>query len=322
MSFQMKGKSDQPELDARLAALAGRQYGVVSREQLRRLGFGETAVEERLRTKRLHRLHRGVYSVGHRALRAEAFRLAAVLACGPGAVLSHAAAAAHLEIRHSSATRIDVSVPVRSGRRHRDGIRIHRTRLSPEDVTVHGGIPVTTVARTLLDLADQLNPQALKRAIDEAEYRRLFDLAALIAVVDRNPGRRGAKVMAAVGRAPELTRSVLEDRFLALVRKRGWPKPQVNAWVQGFEVDFYWPEAALVVEVDGFAAHGTRARFESDRRKDRALRRANLQPIRLTANDLRYDEEAIAADLDAALRRSRASSNPPRRARISSASAR
>jgi very-short-patch-repair endonuclease len=319
----MKGEGDPRAIEPRLAALAGRQYGVVSREQLRRLGVGETGIEERLRTKRLHRLHRGVYSVGHGALRPEAYRIAAVLACGPGAALSHTAAASHLQIRPSSATRIDVSVPARSGRRHRPGIRVHRCRrLEPEDVTVHELIPVTTVARTLLDLADVLNEQALKRAIDEAEYRRLLDMTALIAVVDRNPGRGGARLLTAVKGPMELTRSALEDRFLSLARRRGWGRPRVNARVEGYEVDFYWPGARLVVEIDGFAAHGTRARFESDRVRDRRLARKGLQTIRLTANALRYDEDAIAADLEAAFSRERASSNPSRRASTSSASAR
>lgn len=197
------GERHQHEIEARLAALAERQYGVVTREQLRRLGFGETGIEERLRTKRLHRLHRAVYSVGHRSLRIEAYRMAAVLACGPAAVLSHTGAAAHLQIRQSSATRIDVSVPARSGRRHRPGIRIHRcARLAPEDVTVYEGIPV-------------------KRAIDEAEYRRLLDMTALIAAVDRNPGRSGARLLRAARGPTELTRSALEDRFLELVRRKG-----------------------------------------------------------------------------------------------------
>ncbi|MEA2235259.1 MAG: hypothetical protein QOD83_5075, partial [Solirubrobacteraceae bacterium] len=272
---------------------------------------------------RLHRLHRGVYSVGHRALRSEAHRMAAVLACGPGAVLSHAAAGAHLQIRPSSAARIDVTVPARTGRRSRPGIRLHRSAsLPPEDVTVQDRIPVTTVARTLLDLADVLNDQALKRAIDEAEYRRLFDLTGLIAVVGRNPGRSGARLLKAVGGPAELTRSVPEDRFIELVRERGLPRPRVNAWIDGYEVDFYWPEANLIVEIDGFAAHGTRSRFEADRLRDRRLARKGLQTIRLTANALSYDEDAIAADLEAAWSRSRASSNPFRRARISSASAR
>jgi very-short-patch-repair endonuclease len=319
----MKGKGDPPELETRLAALAGRQYGVVTRKQLRCLGVGETGIEERLRTKRLHRLHRGVYSVGHRVLRSEAYRMAAVLACGPGAVLSHLAAAAHLEIRPSSASRIDVTVPARSGRRSQAGIRLHRSgNLQPEDVTVHEGIPITTVARTLLDLADALNDQALKRAIDEADYLRLLDLTALVAVVDRNPGRSGARVLKAARGPAELTRSVLEDRFLELVRRKGLPRPRVGAYLEGYEVDFYWPEANLVVEIDGFAAQGTRSRFEGDRRRDRVLGRRGIRTMRLTANALSYDEDAIAADLEAAWSRSRASSNPSRRASTSSARAR
>ena len=121
LSLQMKGESDRPTVDERLAALAGRQYGVVTRQQLRRLGAGDTGIEERLRSRRLHRLHRGVYAVGHSALRSEAHWMAAVLTCGDGAVLSHASAAAHWEIRRSSAATIDVTVPVRSGRRSRPG---------------------------------------------------------------------------------------------------------------------------------------------------------------------------------------------------------
>jgi predicted transcriptional regulator of viral defense system len=167
-----------------LAALAARQYGVVTRQQLRDLGIGDTGIEERLRTHRLHRLHRGVYAVGHRALPSRAGWMAAVLACGEGAALSHVAAAAHHEIRQTSASRVDVTVPARSGRRHPRGIRLHRSgRLSKQDVTVHEGIPVTTVARTLLDLADVLDKQALKRTIDEAEYRQRLDMTAVIAAV-------------------------------------------------------------------------------------------------------------------------------------------
>jgi very-short-patch-repair endonuclease len=319
----MNPESDQPTIDRLLAELAERQYGVVTREQLRLLGVGETGIRERLRTHRLHRLHRGVYAVGHRALPSKAHWMAAVLACGKGAALSHTAAAAHHEIRHSSAATVDVTVPARSGRRRRRGIRLHRSgRLGPEDVTVREGIPVTTVARTLLDLADVLNSQALKRAIDEAEYLRLLDLNALGAAVDDNPGRRGAKLMAAARGPAELTRSTLEDRFLALIERHGLPRPRVGVHIGGYEVDFHWPEARLIVELDGFAAHGTRARFESDRLRDRRLARAGLRTIRLTANAIGYDEDAIAEELAEAVSRSRASSNPPSRASTSAAGAR
>jgi very-short-patch-repair endonuclease len=319
----MTGESAQPEMDARLAALAERQYGVVTRGQLRRVGLGETGIDERLRTKRLHRLHRGVYAVGHRILRAEAHYLAAVLACGDGAVLSHLDAAAHWEIRQRSSGLIHVTVPRRSGRRRCAGIRVHRSgRLGPSETTIHERIPTTSVARTLLDLADVLSAQRLKRAVDEAEYRRLLDMTALVAVVQNNPGRRAAKLLEAAQAPSELTRSVLEDEFLDLIRRHRLPRPRVGDRVEDFEVDFLWPEARLVVELDGFAAHGTRARFESDRRKDRALAKRGLKTIRVTAAAMRYEEDAIADELTALLSRPRAASNPPRRPSTSSASAR
>ncbi len=318
----MNPESDQPAVDVAVAAVAQRQYGLVTRAQLRGLGVGETGIRQRIRTRRLHRIHRGVYAVGHCVLPARAHYLAAVLACGPGAALSHVAAAAHLGIRASAAARVDVTVPRRSGRRSPPGIRVHRSgRLTAEDVTVHEGIPVTTLARTLLDLADVLGDEALKRAVDEAEYLRLLDMTALIAAVHRNPGRRGARVIAAASGPLELTESALEDRFLALVERRGLPRPRVGATVAGYRADFYWPEAALVVELDGFAAHGTRTRFESDRRRDRVLARAGKRTIRLTANALAYDEDAIADDLADAFSRSRASSNSPSRSSTSPASA-
>jgi very-short-patch-repair endonuclease len=147
-------------------------------------------------------------------------------------------------------------------------------------------------------------------------------MTALIAAVRRNPGRHGARVLRAAEGPMELTRSALEDRFLALVKRKGLPSPRVGVQLDGYEVDFYWPEAGLIVELDGFQAHGTRSRFEADRLRDRRFARKGLQTMRLTARALSYDEEAIAADLEAACSRSRASSNPPSRASTSSASAR
>jgi very-short-patch-repair endonuclease len=319
----MNPESARPEVEARLATLAGRQYGVVTREQLRCLGVGETGIRERIRTRRLHRLRRGVYAVGHTALPYGAHRMAAVLTCGDGAVLSHLDAAAHWELRQSSSGLIHVTVPSYNGRRAPKGIRIHRSgRLGPTEVTVHEGIPVTTIPRTLLDLADILSPQALKRAIDEADYRNRFDLTALIAAVEGNPGRSSARLMAAVGRAEERTRSPLEDRFLALTDRHGLPRPRVNVWLGECEADFLWPEQRLVVETDGRDAHGTRAAVDRDRAKDLKLRQAGYRVIRYTDSQLRYDEEAIADELRALLSRSRASSNSPKRSSTSPASAR
>jgi very-short-patch-repair endonuclease len=318
----MKGKSDQPSADRRLAVVAARQYGVVSRSQVLAAGVGVTGIDERLRTERLRRLHRGVYALGHRELRREGHWLAAVLACGPGAVLSHADAAALWNMRGSASAFVDVTVQSRAGRQRRRGVRVHRSgRLGADQVTVHRGIPVTTLARTLLDLADVLSHQSLKRAIDEADYQRLLDMTTLLAVVENNPGRRAAKLLRAAQGPPEMTRSELERRFLAIIDRHGLPRPKVNAQIEGYEVDFAWPDAGLIVEADGFAAHGTRGAFENDRLRDRRLGRAGYRTVRLTPRAMAYPAE-IAADVEAFLSRLRVSSKPPIRASTSSAKAR
>ena len=145
-------------------------------------------------------------------------------------------------------------------------------------MTLRRGIPVTTVARTLLDLADVLNPQALKRVITEAEYTNQFDLTAINAVVQNNPGRRGAKLMAGGRGRGDRTRSELEDRFLALLERHGVEPPQTGVWIEGYELDFVWTRAGLVVELDGIAAHTTRSAFNADRLRDRRLWRAGCAP--------------------------------------------
>jgi hypothetical protein len=316
----METESAQPEL----AELVRRQWGVVTRAQLVALGKGSKGISEWLQSGRLHRLYRGVYAVGHDRLRLEGRWLAAVMACGLGAVLSHRDAAQLWALRQSSSALIEVTVPSRNGRRARAGIRIHRTsRLRPEEVTVRHGIPVTTVARTLLDLADVLDTQALKRAITEAEYTNQLDLRAIDAVVQSNPGRRGARLMAALGRAGDRTRSPLEDRFLAFVERHNVEPPQTAVSIEGYELDFIWPRAGLVVELDGLAAHTTSSAFNADRLRDRRLWNAGLRTMRLTHKAL-DDEDAVLDDLAQAgvgvASRSRASWKPPRRSRISAAS--
>jgi very-short-patch-repair endonuclease len=291
-------------------------------------GLRDRGIWDWVQSGRLHRLYRGVYAYGHDRLRVEGRWLAAVYACGPGAVLSHRDAAQLWELRQSNAALIDVTVPARAGRRKRAGIRIHRSgRLAPEEVTVQSGIPVTTVARTLLDLADVLDKQALRRAVTEAEYTNRFDPTSLNAVVQDNPGRRTRKLMIAAfeGRRHR-TRSALEDRFLAFVERWGVEEPETNVWLEGYEVDFVWTRVGLVVELDGVAAHTTRAALNADRLRDRRLWRAGFRTIRLTTEAL-GDPEAVLGDLAQAGVRvaswPRASSySPPSRPRISSASAR
>jgi hypothetical protein len=306
--------------------LARRQWGLVTREQLIERGMSTRGISDWVQRGRLHRLYRGIYAYGHDRLRAEGRWLAAVMACGRAAVLSHRTAAQLWELRQSNSALVDVTVPSRNGRIRRAGIRIHRSgRLAPEEVTERNGIPVTTVARTLLDLADVLDHQALKRTISEAEYRGLFDLTALIAVVQNNPGRRGAKLMRAAEAVGHRTRSPLEDRFLAFVERWGVEEPESNVWLEGYEVDFLWRRVRLVVEMDGAAEHGTRAAVRGDRKRDRVLWRAGFRTIRLTDDALDAEEEVLldlthaGVSVDSWPRAS--SYSPPRRASSSSASA-
>jgi hypothetical protein len=318
----MERKSAQPTL----AELARRQWGVVTRAQLAELGLGDRGIADWVRAGRLQRLYRGVYAVGHDRLRLEGRWLAAVFACGPGAVLSYRDAAALWELRQSSSAYIDVTVPSRNGRRRQRGIRVHRTgRLRPEEVTVRHGIPVTTVARTLLDLADVLERQALRRVITEAEYLNRLDMTALNAVVRANPGRSGAKLMEAATGRRHRTRSGLELRFLAFLERHGVEEPESGVWIEGYEADFVWARARLIVELDGLAAHGTRTALNADRLRDRRLWKAGFRTMRLTEDAL-DDEGAVLDDLAHAgvsvSSRSRASSKPPRRSRTSAASAR
>jgi hypothetical protein len=308
-----------------LGELARRQWGLVTRAQLTDLGVADSTVRDWVRGDRLRRLYRGVYAVGHDRLRLEGRWLAAVMACGPGAVLSHRDAAQLWQLRQSNSAYIEVTVPSLNGRRKHMGIRIHRSgRLRPEDVTVRHGIPVTTLARTLLDLADVLERQPLKRAITEAEYTNQFDLTAVNAAVQNNPGRASAKLMAAIAASGDRTRSELEDRFLDLLDRHGVEPPQTAVTIDGYELDFLWKRAGLVVELDGLAAHTTRRSFNADRLRDRRLWRRGLRTMRLTSEAL-LDEAAVLDDLAQAgvivPSRSRASSKPPRRSRTSPASA-
>lgn len=296
----MGAKVDLPELQA----IARRQWGVVTRGQLVAAGLGARGIEEWVASERIVRLHRGVYAYGHDRLTRHGRWLAAVLTCGPGARLSHGSGAALWEVRQAGSSFIDVTVPSRAGRIRRDGIRIHRSgRLSDGEVTVKDGIPVTTVARTLLDLADQIDLQALRRAVTEAEYRHLYDHAALIAVVEANPGRRTRKLMrAATEGKSHRTRSPLEDRFLRFLARHGVEEPESGVWVEGYEVDFLWRRAGLAVELDGLDAHATREAVRRDRRRDRVLWRAGIRTMRLTGDALGAGDEVLADLVGAGVR--------------------
>ena len=297
-----------PAGDRAIAALAASQYGVVARDQLRRAGLTDSAIGRRVEAGRLHRLHRGVYAVGHPVLGAYGRHMAAVLAGGPGAALSHASAAALWEIRATAAARIDVTVP-RGGRQARPGLRIHRPRtLLPDEVTTHHGIPVTTTSRTILDLAAALTRRQLERALDQAEITGLFDLTSLGAVARAHAGHHGAgkleRALQAHTPGTTLTRSELEERMLHLCRAHDLPTPRVNATVAGLEVDFLYTAHRLVVETDGWRYHRTRRAFERDHERDATLARAGYRTLRFTHRQLAADPRTVARTLAAALRSS------------------
>jgi very-short-patch-repair endonuclease len=300
---------DSPPGDVPLAALAARQHGVVSVDQLRAFGRDKFWVHRKLEKGWLHPLYRGVYAVGHTAVSIKGKYLAAVLACGPGAALSHRAAGHHLGLRPLPAG-IDVSVPVK--RPGPPGIRTHRSRLlTPADITRVDNIPVTTVARTLLDLAAILMPRELALAIDRAERADVFDLAAIEDLLARANGRKGAAALrkGIAAWRPSHTRSDLEDRHLEFLEAAGFPYPQLNVLVQGerdvHEVDAFWPEQRLVVELDGHAFHRTRRDRDRDADTDADLELAGYRVIRLRRPDVTTHSDRTERRLGRHLHRTR-----------------
>ncbi len=263
-----------------IAAVSGRQFGLITTAQLALAGLTSGAIAQRVRSGRLHPLYRGVYAVGHNRLSQEAKYMAAVLAAGEGAALGHEAGAHHWAIWRRKPSQIDVITP--GQRRPRAGIRIHRCRaLDPRDVTRYRGIPITTVARTLVDLAATLTAAQLANVIHEAAFRNRFDETATRAAMRRAGGRDLRNLHAALqahASGSAGTRSDLEDRFLASVSAE--TAPRVNTRVEGMEVDFYWPDQNLVVEIDGPGHERPRTRAE-DASRDRVLEAAGLKVVRL-----------------------------------------
>jgi very-short-patch-repair endonuclease len=289
-----------------IAELAARQRGVVSRAQLVAVGIRTDAIKLRVRAGRLHPLHRGIYLVGHSTPAHGARELAAVLACGPAAVVSHLSAANLWQLLPCPAKPRPVDVTVQSRQRaRRAGIRIHCVEsLDRRDTKTLRGIPTTTPARTLLDLASQLPPYLLERTIAEAQVRRLVRERDLLDQLYRNQGRRGTRTLRRVldvDGGPAFTRSKAERRLLKLVRAAHVPVPETNAQLSGYEVDFLWREHRLVVEFDSFQFHSPRARFERDRERDAVLAAEGYTVIRVTWRQLVDAPEAIAARIAAAL---------------------
>lgn len=302
----MEHVRDSLRPDALIARLAERQHGVVSLAQLRGAGLSIGAINSRVRAGRLHRLHRGVFAVGHRRLTRAGHWMAAVLALGDGAVLSHVSAAALWELRPSSATAIHVTVPTAAGHRHRDGIVVHRScTLGPADADQHDAIAVTSPARTLLDLAGMVSAGPLERAVERSLALRLFDLHAVDAVIAANRRRRGAaalsRIITEIHHEPTLTRSDLEGMMRDLCDAHGIARPAVNALVAGVEVDFHWPAQRLIVETDGHEDHGTRTAFERDRAKDAYLMLHGYRVVRFTYRQVVHGAAAVGETLRALL---------------------
>lgn len=268
-------------------------------------------VDRGVKSGRLHGLHRGVYRVGP-VVAAHGDVMAAVLACGPSAVVSHRSAARLWAVVSDSVRSPTVEVIVRGCDRRQPGIRIHRiATLEDDEVTRLDAIPVTAPARTLYDLAAVVRPRTLERAVAEALARRLTDadrIAALIVRHPKGPGVRALRAMLERGR-PALTRSEAEERFLALLRKARLEPPEVNVLVAGFEVDFLWRSEGLVTEIDGFAFHSSPHAFERDRRRDAVLAAEGLNVVRVTWRQLVKEPEAVVVRLARALTRARPGSH-------------
>jgi len=288
-----RAKSASHERNRELATLAAGQFGVAEARQLLALGFTRSAIDRLVALGWLRRLHHGVFAVGHATLVPDGHRLAAVLSAGSHAVASHTTAAAIWEIRGERGGARHVSVPASaSGARSTRRVRVHRPRvLHPRDLTVRHSIPVTALARTLVDLGDVVPAEHVRRAFIRAEQQRLIDMGQIDEALERAGRRRGSSVLRGVLRAYDprwqQTRSRLELLSLDLVRDHGLPQPEVNAWLAGrWEADLLWREEGLVIEIDGDGVHGTPGARARDAVRDRALRRLGFEVVHVSEAEL------------------------------------
>jgi hypothetical protein len=285
--------------------MAGRQHGIVTRRDLLALGFSPQAITHRIAKGRLHPIARGVYAVGWPRLTRDRRWMAAVLACGKGAVLSHRSAAALWGIGAERRGQIDVSVRRRCEPR-RAGIRARgRPSLPAGDITRQDGIPVTCPVRTLLDLATELGATALERAVNEADKRDLIDPEALRAALDDYAGEPGVRSLRALldRHTFRLSDSDLEILFRPIAAAAGLPPPLTKEWVNGFEVDFFWPQLGLVVETDGLRYHRTASEQARDRLRDQTHVAAGLTQLRFTHWQVKYERAHVRKVLRQTVRR-------------------
>jgi len=276
----MDAHVDTGPLDRRIGALAHTDHGIVDVAGLHAIGASRTQIGRRISAGRLIPLHRGVYAVGHRRLTQRGWWLAAVRAVGDGAVLSHGNAAALWNLRAPPGGRVHVTTGP-GGRSRRAGLVVHRSRALPRGhVTQHDRIPVTTVARTLSDLAGAVEPAALARAVEAAEALRLLDVPAAL---EASAGRPGAARLATLLAAePAHTRSDFEAAMIVLCDRHGIEPPRTNVVVAGHLVDCHWPAQRVVAELDSWRFHNTRAAFERDRARDADLQALGFIAVRFT----------------------------------------
>jgi hypothetical protein len=289
-------------VDRVISRLAEDQHGLVARRQLLDRGVGKGAINARVERGQIHIVHRGVYAVGYRLPSVHGRWMGAVLACGPDAVLSRRSAGQLWGIVPLASHRPEVTRAAAC--RGLDGIAVHRGRIPLDERGELLGIPMTSVARTQFDLAGVLSKRGLERAIHEAEVRQLTDRLSLWDLLERYPGRRGARNLRAVlgGKEPVgITDSDLEELFVAFLDEYGLPRPRLNATlpVRGrlLRPDCMWPERRLLAELDGRDAHRTDQAFEGDRRRDRVLLVEGWRSTRITWRQLRDERDEIAADL-------------------------
>jgi very-short-patch-repair endonuclease len=286
-----------------LTELASRQHGVVTRRQLLTAGVTRDVIDGLLQRGGLRSLHAGVYRVGPLA-GSWATELAAALACD--GVVSHRSACAMRQ--HAAAVRGVIDITIAPGRRVvRPGIRVHRRVLAPRDVEQLDGVPVTSLPRTILDFAGVATARELERALAAAERADTKLRRELHRLLERSPGGRGTRALRALmaSGAPALTRSEAEEQLLAMVRSAGLPDPEMNVMLHGHEVDCFWRAAHFVVEVDGYAWHGSPHAYGRDRQRDSALAAKGIQVLRLSWQQLTRDRDRTLVQLALAISRRR-----------------
>jgi very-short-patch-repair endonuclease len=273
-----------------IAAIAAKQHGNITRAQMLAAGLGDDTVDSWLRRGRLYQLHRGVYALGHLALPPLGAQMAAVLACGEAALLSHSSAAHVWGLRPRPMDGIVEVTVMGTHVRGRRGIKVHRTAaLDPLDARLHQNIPITAPGRALLEIAPELTTRELERALDEAFVRKLTTRSEVAAVLARYPRQRGSAILQELidaRRSTARTNSGGEEAFLRLIREAGLPRPRVNAKIGRWVADFYWPEQGVVVEIDGHDFHSSRTALERDHRKDLDLQDAGLRVLRFSGRQV------------------------------------